>query len=127
MLNTALNEVVTPSRGKLSLRTRFAMGILKVIRRYMTEGKEEEVKRKQGSQIREKTSKGNTNNLLERWRHKFTNDGRGEVMGLCVADNIVPSPGCMYTMNNGKILGKTMVDSDPELEVLQPGSSSNPI
>ena len=46
MLNTALNEVKTPGRGKLSLRTRFAMGILKVIRRYMTEGKEEEVLRK---------------------------------------------------------------------------------
>ena len=77
------------------------MGILKVIRRYMTEGKEEEVKRKQGSQIREKTSKGNTNNLLERWRHNFVNDGRGEVMGLCITNNIVPSPGCMYIKNNG--------------------------
>ena len=29
-------NVTSPTRGKLSLRTRFAMGILKVIRRYMT-------------------------------------------------------------------------------------------
>ena len=36
LLQTPENAVTVPARGKLSLRTRFAMGILKVIRRYMT-------------------------------------------------------------------------------------------
>ena len=68
--------------------------------------------KKNSHAIRERTGKGNTNNLLERWRKNFLNDGRGEVMGLCVEDNFVPVKGCNMVMGNGKVIGMNLLDTD---------------
>jgi hypothetical protein len=61
-----------------------------------------------------RTGKGDTNNLLERWRTSFQNDGRGEVMGLCVADNFVPVKGCAMVMGNGKVIEANLPETDSQ-------------
>ena len=64
MISEVRNKVCKPSLRQMSLRSRFAAGICKILRRYITHGKEEEVMKKNKKLLATRSRAHNPQQLL---------------------------------------------------------------